>query len=72
MTDSRELEEVTVRLPRELAARARQAAQRGGWSDLGEMLAFLLGEVLADEDEAMTEQETRVLEERLRALGYLG
>ena len=59
-----------VRLPADLCDEAeRRFAARFG--NLEQFFTFLLRELLRDEAAKMDEAEQRVLEERLRDLGYL-
>ncbi len=59
-----------VRLPADLCAAAeKKFAQRFGTLD--ELLTFLLREVLRDDAVKADEAEQRMVEERLRELGYL-
>jgi hypothetical protein len=59
-----------VRLPEDLCAAAEQklAAQFG---NLEALLIFLLREVLRDDAAALDQNEQRIVEERLRDLGYI-
>lgn len=60
----------TIALPSELCDAAEQKfAHRFG--SLEELLAALLHELLRDEALKMDEQEQRVIEDRLKALGYV-
>ncbi len=63
-------EDREVRLPADLCHRAekRFAGRFGG---LEPFLTFVLRELLSDEAEQMDEDEQRVLEQRLKDLGYL-
>jgi len=59
-----------VRLPADLCAAAEQKfGQQFG--SLEELLAFVLRELLRDETAQFDQQEQRLVEERLRELGYL-
>lgn len=59
-----------VRLPEELCAAAEQKfANR--FKSLGELLQFVLQELLHEEALALDEAEQLVLEQRLRDLGYI-
>ena len=59
-----------VRLPAELCREAEQrfAARFGG---LEQLLTSLLRELLRDDAAQMDEAEQRIIEERLRDLGYI-
>lgn len=59
-----------VRLPAELcAAVEKKFGQQFG--SLEEFLAFVLRELLRDEASQLDEREQRMVEDRLRELGYL-
>jgi hypothetical protein len=59
-----------VRLPADLCAAAEQKfGQQFG--SIEELLAFVLRELLRDETAKFDQQEQRLVEERLRELGYL-
>lgn len=59
-----------LRLPRELCD-AAELRFREQFRTLEELLTFMLRELLSDEAERMDEAEKRVLEKRLRDLGYV-
>jgi hypothetical protein len=64
-SDSRE-----VRLPEDLCAAAeRKFGQR--FSSLEELLTFVLQDLLRDEASRLDQAEQRIVEERLRELGYI-
>jgi hypothetical protein len=65
MTDTRE-----VHLPADLCA-AAEARFGERFGTLEEFLAFVLRELLRDESRKAEEAEQRLIEERLRDLGYL-
>ncbi len=59
-----------VRLPAQLCNDAeRRFAARFG--NLEQLLTFVLGELLRDDAVKMDQTEQRIIEERLRDLGYL-
>jgi hypothetical protein len=59
-----------VQLPADLCAAAEQKfGQR--FASLDELLAFVLRELLRDEGAPFDQAEQRLVEERLRDLGYL-
>lgn len=59
-----------VRLPAQLCNDAeRRFAARFG--NLEQLLTFVLGELLRDDAAKMDQTEQRIIEERLRDLGYL-
>jgi hypothetical protein len=59
-----------VTLPEELC---RRAEDRFGhrFSSLEELLTSALNELLRDDSIAMDEKETKIIEERLKGLGYI-
>lgn len=59
-----------VRLPSDLCAAAEQKFGEQ-FGSLEELLAFVLRELLRDEGAQFDQQEERLVEERLRELGYL-
>jgi hypothetical protein len=60
----------TIRLPEELCSAAeRKFLHRFG--SLDEFVATLLREMVRDDAVLMDEQEQRVVEERLKGLGYI-
>ena len=59
-----------VRLPADLCAAAEQKFGRQ-FASIEELLAFVLRELLRDETAQFDQQEQRLVEERLRELGYL-
>lgn len=67
---SQDEHERTVRLPEELC---RQAEQRfaARFGSLEELLTFVLREILRDEAAQMDQAEQRIIEQRLRDLGYI-
>jgi hypothetical protein len=65
MTGERDL-----RLPEDLCAAAEQKFGQQ-FAGIEELLAFVLRELLRDETAQFDQQEQRLVEERLRELGYL-
>lgn len=59
-----------VRLPADLCAAAEKKFGQQ-FASLDELLAFVLRELLRDETAQFDQQEQRLVEERLRELGYL-
>jgi len=59
-----------VRLPEELCARAEKKFS-GKFVSLEELLAFVLGELLREDSSQADEAEQKMVEERLRELGYI-
>lgn len=65
MTDFR-----NVSLPENLCAAAEEKFGKS-FDGLREFLIFLLGELVSDQAASMDEAERRLVEQRLRELGYL-
>lgn len=65
MTESRE-----VRLPADLCAAAEKKFS-GIFPSLEELLAFVLRDLLREDASQLDQAEQRLVEERLRELGYL-
>lgn len=60
----------TIAIPEELCLTVEQKfADR--FSSAGELIVFLLRELLRDDALKMDEQEQKIIEERLRGLGYV-
>ncbi len=59
-----------IRLPDDLCQAAEQRYGRQ-FGSLEELVAFVLRELLRDDASHMDEAETRIIEERLRDLGYI-
>lgn len=60
----------TIQLPADLCAEAEKKFD-SVFGNVEEMLAFVLRDLLRDEARAADEAEQRLVEERLRELGYL-
>jgi len=60
----------TVSLPEELCAAAEQKF-RGRFRSLPEMVRALLEELVRDDTWEMDVQEQKIIEERLKGLGYI-
>lgn len=60
----------TIRLPADLCAEAEKKFN-SVFGSVEELLAFVLRDLLRDEARAADEAEQRLVEERLRELGYL-
>lgn len=63
-------EERDVRLPADLCAAVEEKFKQQ-FGSLEEFLTFVLRELLRDEAAQLDQQEQRIVEERLRELGYL-
>lgn len=59
-----------IQLPEELCRRAEEKF-RHRFGSLHDLLASTLNELLRDDVIAMDEQETKIIEERLKGLGYI-
>lgn len=63
--------ELTVNVPKELHEAARRCASDCGFGSVEGLVLHLLREVLRPDAARMDEEELRIIEERLRDLGYL-
>jgi hypothetical protein len=59
-----------VQLPEHLCAQAERKFG-GHFSSIDELLAGILTELLRDESTGMDEREQKIIEERLKGLGYI-
>jgi hypothetical protein len=59
-----------IRIPEDLCASAERTFA-GKFSSLEELVAYLLREVTSDEAVRIDEAEQKMIEERLKALGYI-
>jgi len=60
--------EPRIKLDRELYARLKSVAERGGYSSVDELVLHVLEKAAADLEQAQSEAEVR---KRLQGLGYL-
>lgn len=61
----------TVQLPQVLCEAVERQFVGSTFPDLESLLIFILQELARDEAQRLDEQEARIIEERLRRLGYL-
>jgi len=63
----------TVKLPKSLLNKIREHLKETEFRSVSEYITFVLQEVVtSSEEDVSTEEERKKIEERLRALGYLG
>lgn len=60
----------TVQLPEDLCVEAEKW-MAGRFTGLEELVAFLLREIIQDEDNKLDQQEEELVQQRLRDLGYM-
>ena len=60
----------SISLPEELCARAEQKF-RHRFASLDELIASLLSELLREDAVTMDQNEQKIIEERLKGLGYI-
>ena len=64
----------TVSVPTDLAAKCRDHIEGTGFKNLSDYVTYILREIVASKnewDKAETQQDKRVVMEKLRKLGYL-
>lgn len=59
-----------VQIPADLCA-AAEAKFKGRFATLEELLIFVIGELVRDDSAKMDEADRRLIDERLRDLGYI-
>lgn len=68
-------DKVTIKIPRELYQRLSQMIEGTGFSSVTEFIVFVMRSLAASGEikgeDKLTEEEIRVIRERLRRLGYL-
>ena len=66
---------VTIKIPRELYEKLREHIEGTGFSSVTEFIVFVMRTLVSTgkltEEDKLTEEEVRVVRERLRRLGYL-
>jgi len=66
---------VTIKIPRELYEKLREHIEGTGFSSVTEFIVFVMRTLVSTgkltEGDKLTEEEVRVVRERLRRLGYL-
>ena len=60
-----------VEVPDDLYEAARAKLDRTGFETVGALITFILQQLLSEETTRLNAEEERILEERLRGLGYL-
>ncbi len=67
------MEDVTIKIPRTLYERAvKWIEENGGFSNVDELIQFLLREFISEEvEEVYSPEEEEEIKERLRRLGYI-
>ncbi len=67
------MEDVTIKIPKTLYEKAAKwVEENGGFSNVEELVQFLLREFVSEEgEEAYTPEEEEEIKERLRRLGYI-
>ena len=68
-------EKVTIKIPRELYETLQQTIEDTGFSSVTEFIVFVMRTIasagkIAEEDK-LTEDEVKIIKERLKRLGYL-
>ena len=68
-------EKVTIKIPRELYETLQQTIEDTGFSSVTEFIVFVMRTLAStgkiDEDDKLTEDEVKIIKERLKRLGYL-
>ncbi len=68
-------DKVTIKIPRELYDTLQKMIEGTGFSSTTEFIVFVMRTLASTgsikEDEKLTEQEVKVIKERLKKLGYL-
>lgn len=68
-------EKVTIKIPRELYEILQQMVEGTGFSSVTEFIVFVMRTLAStgkiDEDDKLTEDEVKIIKDRLKRLGYL-
>ncbi|MEA3282896.1 MAG: ribbon-helix-helix protein, CopG family [Euryarchaeota archaeon] len=68
-------ERVTIKIPRELYETLQQMVEGTGFSSVTEFIVFVMRTLAStgkiDEEDKLTEDEVKIIKERLKRLGYL-
>ena len=68
-------EKVTIKIPRELYETLQQMIEETGFSSVTEFIVFVMRTVAStgkiDEEDELTEDEVKIIKERLKRLGYI-
>ena len=66
---------VTIKIPRELYETLQQTIEGTGFSSVTEFIVFVMRTLAStgriDEEDKLTEDEVKIIKERLKRLGYL-
>jgi metal-responsive CopG/Arc/MetJ family transcriptional regulator len=63
-------EQIEIWVPANLANRLEKASVKAGFHSRGDFILFMLQQLFAEETEEMDIKENRLIEKRLRELGY--
>ena len=68
-------DKVTIKIPRELYETLQQMTEGTGFSSVTEFIVFVMRTLAStgriDEEDKFTEDEVKIIKERLKRLGYL-
>jgi len=68
-------EKVTIKIPRELYETLQQMVEGTGFSSVTEFIVFVMRTLAStgkiDEEDKLTEDEVKIIKDRLKRLGYL-
>lgn len=68
-------DKVTIKIPRELYETLQQMIEGTGFSSVTEFIVFVMRTLAStgkiDEEDKLTEDEVKIIKERLKRLGYL-
>jgi len=68
-------DKVTIKIPRELYETLQQMVEGTGFSSVTEFIVFVMRTLAStgkmDEDDKLTEDEVKIIKDRLKRLGYL-
>ena len=68
-------EKVTIKIPRELYETLQEMVEGTGFSSVTEFIVFVMRTLAStgkiDEDDKLTEDEVKIIKDRLKRLGYL-
>jgi len=62
---------LTISVPASLYKDLEEAMQRAGCDDVNEFVSLILVEHLGKAEEYLNNEETKILKERLKGLGYI-
>jgi len=68
-------DKVTIKIPRELYETLQQMVEGTGFSSVTEFIVFVMRTLAStgkiDEEDKLTEDEVKIIKDRLKRLGYL-